>query len=399
MKIALEALLFCCVAAHGTVKAGRFLEENAADAANDAVQYSGSIQHMACLSYTILLEGDNDENEDIYLNDNTILYVGQESFVFFKYSTDGSSDMVDAKTWLSAMTGIDSTCQPFTSDQLDSIFTPQVIDNVIVPSALEESLYYGPVCDDVGSFQMAVFSDNTCNVYIPGLSYLLNHKLSFGVGVEGKLQEYSQNMGAVNKNLGSAIDCGSDDESCSTILASAVNLDTCNMVSEEANDENAAAADADYNGKYDADGVYRMSIVDLQDPTDMCYGMKLMKGNGETLPHWEAANTESIETELRDVYHVSAVEVFWKQHQYAILAGAGMFLSFAAILTLMIVTCRIKRRARQASGEKKRALLEKSGSTRTKKALPKRSSRRDNYVVSIPSSQSKNTNSETSVSV
>jgi DNA replication protein DnaD len=77
---------------------------------------------------------------------------------------------------------------------------------------------------------------------------------------------------------------------------------------------------ANYNGKYDANGTYSMSILELQDPVHTCFGIQLMKGSGQTLVQWEALHAQQIETKLQKVYHVSAMEVFWKQHQYTILA-------------------------------------------------------------------------------
>jgi hypothetical protein len=103
--------------------------------------------------------------------------------------SSSSIDFVTAKTWLSGKAGTNGACQPFTSDQLDTVFTQQVMKNVIIPSNLQESLYYGPVCDENGRFQVAFFSDKACNVYIPGMAYLLSVKLTYGVGInEGRMK-------------------------------------------------------------------------------------------------------------------------------------------------------------------------------------------------------------------
>jgi hypothetical protein len=74
---------------------------------------------------------------------------------------------------------------------------------------------------------------------------------------------------------------------------------------------------------------------------------------------------------LQKVYHVSGMEVFWKQHQYTILACSWPWWQF----------WRWWRKGLTISDKKKQSLLESMDS---KKGMAKQSSRRDDYTTVVP---------------
>jgi hypothetical protein len=413
----------------------RYLDENG-NVNNNGVLYTGSIQATACLSYTILLENEAQQNEEQEQNeaaadnaaaattDVDVMVVGQESFVYFDYRLDDttgdeensdSGDVVTAKTWFAAITGMSTACQAVADPA--TMFSSQIIQNVIVPmgwwqqqqqeeesSSSSSSLYYGPVCQVDGSLGMAVFVDPFCNSLVPGLTYLWNHKLdlspSFGSSNnsnddDNSLKSFVQNLHAHNTNRETTIDCQYNEfNACSTILQASVDLDTCTVVSEEVDQQQQQAedededeeedeenglnyGDANYGGAYDDDGFYHMAVADVQDLTDMCYGLLITKSKGQTLDQWQEMHQETLDDELRHVYQVSIYEIYWKDHHTKILAGVGVVLFVVALLVLFVMTIRVKQRRMAArrgqvgiSADKKQSLLAK-GDQEEDKATPK----------------------------
>ncbi|KAG7359300.1 hypothetical protein IV203_015889 [Nitzschia inconspicua] len=453
----------------GTNRSRRSLEEavdnNNSNNNNNDVMYKGSIRPTSCRSYTLVLENqqeasnnnDNNENdnneqqeqdeqaeedeeEEVDSNNNNnnnnelnVLVVGQESFVYFDYLSEAgdensdTGDVVSAQSWFAAITGSSSSTACHLLQDPSTVFSKSVVQNVLVPLGWTESIYFGPVCDnddDDSTLALGVFVDPYCHSYVPGLSYLINHKFdlsSFVGGVVGNdgndddgdtLQGFVQQLDTLNdkynnnnNNQGDKIyiECQYNEfNACGTILEASVDLDTCTVVSEEIEqqqqqvnqddqdqDEDAGAendqndndnnnngrnwGDANYGGAFDEDGLYHMSVQDVQDLTDMCYGLLISQSTGQTLAQWQQAHEEELENELQTIYSVPFVQMFWQSHNVKLLSGLGAFLFFLAILCLIGITVRCQRRRewKQANAERKQSLLDHhhkdSGMTTRKK--------------------------------
>jgi hypothetical protein len=360
----------------------------AAEAENDAVVeednemvYTGSIEPTNCLSYTILI--DNDGNDDAGANaGGTVLTVGQESFVFFEYYVDGqeanseAGDLILAKTWFSATTGVESACIPIQNPS--TVFSSAVLQNVIVPNGWESSLYFGPLCDSGAGAYMTwgVFADANCYHYVPGLTYWLGVHHQWN---DATMSTLAQQLNIHNRASSTYIDCQDNEyDACTTILQQSVDLDNCMVVSEEVDNADNQDGndglnydDANYNGAYDEDGYYHMSTQDLQggdgDWTDMCYGLLISQSKGQTLNQWHGLYHNQLEQELRSVYQYNDAQMFWTVNRTKILSSMGAVLFLLAVSILVLLTIRFKNRRAAAAANVDDGMVSKRGQRRQRR--------------------------------